>query len=237
LLDDTGNIRQQYNESDDRENSSNVTNTVEAPRDNPTQQSDAVDDTTRVPHLIDASYNLSGAHEQGRRFPNPLKRKLDDEHPRTWSFGIIEDDLSQHLPSQLVLCRIVDFFCSSKHHWIPYLHKKRLQTRVRESVHNGGLDLLLHALVATTLRHMDPDVVFLDQEQIEQQIRLSHTIVETRSLQDVAIESLQSLILIVFDHVSMQKLVFTKLLALATAHTRSHPREKQVIVIVCNLRR
>jgi hypothetical protein len=133
---------------------------------------------------------------------NPLKRKLHDMHPRSWSFDTIEDDLSQHLPSQPVLCKVVDFFCISKHHWIPYLHKKRLQTRIREVVHNAGLDLLLHALVATTLRHMDPDMLFLDQDHIEQQIRLSYTIVETRCLQDVTIESLQALILIVFDHVS-----------------------------------
>jgi hypothetical protein len=202
LLDDAGNIRPQYKAPGDAQFSPNITDTGETPRDNPRQQIDAVDDTIRSQHLDDVSYNLPDAHEEGRSLANPLKRKLHDMHPRSWSFDTIEDDLSQHLPSQPVLCKVVDFFCISKHHWIPYLHKKRLQTRIREVVHNAGLDLLLHALVATTLRHMDPDMLFLDRGHIEQQIRLSYTIVETRCLQDVTIESLQALILIVFDHVS-----------------------------------
>jgi hypothetical protein len=74
--------------------------------------------------------------------------------------------------------------------------------RVRQGTRSTNFDLLLHALVATTLRHMDPDTLFLDRDQIQQQIGLSRSMVETRSIQDVSIESLQALVLIVFDHVS-----------------------------------
>jgi hypothetical protein len=59
--------------------------------------------------------------------------------------------------------------------------------------------LVLHALVAVALRHMDPDVLFLDSDQIHQQIKVSRMIVETHALRNVTIESLQALIFLVFD--------------------------------------
>jgi hypothetical protein len=202
LIDDAGNIRPQYKDPGKDQFSSNVANTGEIPRNEHRQQNYPVDDTIRNQHSDRLSCDLPDAHGEGQSLQNPLKRKLDDVHPWIGSFEPIEDDLSQQLPSQPVLCKVIDFFCISKHHWVPYLHKKRLQTRIREGVHSVGLDLLLHALVATTLRHMDPNELFLDPDQVERQIGVSHTIVGARSLQDVTIESLQSLVLIVFDYVS-----------------------------------
>ena len=46
---------------------------------------------------------------------------------------------------------------------------------------------------------MDPNVLFLDDDQVREQVDTSRAIVETQSLRSMSIESLQALILIVFD--------------------------------------
>lgn len=204
LLDDSGNIRPQYNEfvAADSQRPAIVANTGDIPAAVLRQQTDVVDRAVQHQDEDDLLHDLSEVPERERYLLNPLKRKLDDAQPLSWSFEPDENNLLQYLPDQQVLCKVVEFFCISYHHFVPFIHKQRLKTRVREGVHSGGLDLLLHALVATTLRHMDPNLLFLDRDQIEQQIKVSRAIVETKSLQDVTIESLQSLILIVFNHVS-----------------------------------
>lgn len=140
--------------------------------------------------------------ESSRVSINPLKRKIAQPLADDWLFTLEETDIAHHLPSQPLLAKIADFFCISFHHWIPYIHKARLQTRVREGVRYAGFDLVLHALVAVVLRHMDPSEVFLDPDQVRQQIKVSRMIVETYAIREVSIESLQALIFIVFDYVS-----------------------------------
>ena len=128
-----------------------------------------------------------------------MKRKNTAPLLDNWLFPSGDIDIAQHLPSQPLLEKLVDFFCISFHHWIPYIHKKRIQTRVRQGSQDPGLVLVLHALVAVGLRHMDPSVLFLDQDQILQQIQVSRMIVETHAMRNVTIESLQALIFLVFD--------------------------------------
>jgi hypothetical protein len=49
---------------------------------------------------------------------------------------------------------------------------------------------------------MDPNVLFLDRDQVKRQVKTSRSVVEARAIQVVSVESLQALILVVFDHVS-----------------------------------
>jgi hypothetical protein len=147
------------------------------------------------------------SREDDRRTPSLLKRKFD----RPPSIDVLIEyeniEISKYLPSQPLLEKVVDFFCVSFHHWIPYIHKKRIQTKVREGYHDPGFDLVLHALVAVCLRHMSPNVLFLDRDQIVQQTKRSRLIVETHSIRSVSVESLQALIFIVFDLVSTNVLL------------------------------
>lgn len=120
----------------------------------------------------------------------------------TCSSALDGTDIAEHLPSQPLLLKVVKFFMTSFHHWIPYIHKKRLQTRVSsDGIRSEGMDLVLHALIAVSLRHMDPNEIFMDEDQIRQQTKVSRTIVETYSIRAVSIESLQALIFLVFDFV------------------------------------
>lgn len=133
---------------------------------------------------------------------NPLKRKYAQPEAERWLFATEELDLAQHLPSQGVLLKVVDFFTTSFHHWIPYLHKQRLHSKVNEGICTNGLLLVLHALVAVALRHMDPNILFMDNDQIQRQSSVSRIIVETHAVRSVSVESLQALIFVVFDYVS-----------------------------------
>ncbi|KAF5853237.1 hypothetical protein GGP41_001806 [Bipolaris sorokiniana] len=78
--------------------------------------------------------------------PNPLKRRHHTPVPESWLFPFADVDIAQHLPSQPLLEKLVDFFCISFHHWIPYIHKARLQTRVHQGSQDPGHVLVLHAL-------------------------------------------------------------------------------------------
>lgn len=133
---------------------------------------------------------------------NPLKRKYDEPDADRWFCATEEVDLAQHLPPQAVLLKVVDFFTTSFHHWIPYLHKQRLRDKVSQGICSNGLLLVLHALVAVALRHMDSNILLMDEDQVQRQSSISHIIVETHAIRSVSIESLQALIFIVFDYVS-----------------------------------
>lgn len=113
------------------------------------------------------------------------------------------DDIFDYLPSQPLLVKLVDYFCVTFHHWIPYLHKKRLQTKVCNLSRDPKLSLVLHALVAATLRHLSRDESLMCKEQVLHQTRVSRFIAETFAVKNVSLESLRALIIIVFDYVSM----------------------------------
>jgi hypothetical protein len=64
------------------------------------------------------------------------------------------------------------------------------------------LSLVLHALVAATLRHLSRDASLMGKEQVLHQTQVSRFIAETFALKNVSLESLRALIIIVFDYVS-----------------------------------
>ncbi|KAH6632952.1 fungal-specific transcription factor domain-containing protein [Boeremia exigua] len=198
LLDESGNIRPQYNGEPEHQAD------VDIPRyesranvEDPAQS----DNDVTAPPPKELPPNSVSTHE-GDTASNPLKRKYVEPEAERWLFATEELDLAQHLPSQAVLLKVVDFFTTSFHHWIPYLHKKRLQSRVSEGICSNGLLLVLHALVAVALRHMDPNVLFMDEDEIQRQSSFSRIIVETHAIRSVSVESLQALIFIVFDYLN-----------------------------------
>jgi hypothetical protein len=161
----------------------------------------------------DSQTKKNGTHEEGYIIPNneelpqSRKRKLDQPYTGSSLLELEMIETSDHLPSQPLLEKLVDYFCVSFHHWIPYLHKQKLQNSVHNGSRNPQLDLVLHALVVVTLRHVDGNVSFLDEDQILHQTRISRYIVERFAMRTVSLESLQALIMIVFDYVSFLDLV------------------------------
>lgn len=211
LLDDSGKIKPQYD--DTKEPSTGF-------RGHQADQSDLapLDQREQVACDTEASYYQPSEHPAEVRTDqrdvepelptaNALKRKLSYAHAESSLLDLEETNISQYLPDRSILSKISDFFCVSFHHWIPYIHKQRLQTRVRDGTHSAGFDLVLHALVAVALRHMDVRSLCLHESAAKEQMRISRLIVETNATRMLSVESLQAIILIVFDHVGSRPLM------------------------------
>jgi hypothetical protein len=204
LLDDAGNIRPRYRDDDAATNGHTVAHagpdTVkESPAPRVEEPPQCVAPTPKFNHIQQSTEDRSTGLEEESGAINPLKRRHEMPIAESWLLPFEDVDIAQYLPSQPLLEKIADFFCISFHHWIPYIHKARLQTRVRQGCQDPGHVLVLHALVAVALRHMDHNVIYLDNDQIVQQTRVSRMIVETHAMRNVTIESLQALIFLVFD--------------------------------------
>ncbi|KAF1911362.1 fungal-specific transcription factor domain-containing protein [Ampelomyces quisqualis] len=203
LLDDAGSIRPQFNQlvKTNRDFPSGVTRTrTESSAEH--QRTSTRAESTTPPQQHGLQQNQISNSDQETESANPLKRKFEPSRPEVWPLELDDIDVSLHLPDQGVLIQVVDFFCVSFHHWMPHLHKQRLQTRVRQGTRDAAFDLIIHAVVAIGLRHLSPTVLFLDSDQIQKQIKISRVIVETMSMREVSTESLQALTLIVFEHLS-----------------------------------
>lgn len=214
LLDESGKVRPQYNEDarqkdegDTPQNGSRASGEVIAAAPQNEQA------------LPPPQESLPATTGEDAAIKHSLKRKYTDADDERWFFATEELDLAQHLPSQGVLLKVVDFFTTSFHHWIPYLHKQRLHNKVNEGMCSNGLLLVLHALVAVALRHMDPNVLLMDNDHIQRQSRVSRTIVETHAIRSVSVESLQALIFIVFDYVSTDWNLLSRKLILCSSMT------------------
>jgi hypothetical protein len=212
LLDDAGNIRPQYNDALQVEDACSVKDTNHMTDSTTNQQQPDTNTESNDNYQRDDGQIATRLDTPAQEtvVSNPLKRKFDEANAENWLLEDENIDIGLYLPDQSVLAKIVDFFCVSFHHWIPYIHKQRLQTRVRQGVHSPEFDLVLHALVAVGMRHLSPSILCLDHTQIQQQIRTSRSIVENLAIQTVSVESLQALILIVFDHVSYPRIHSTQ---------------------------
>ncbi|EDU40866.1 conserved hypothetical protein [Pyrenophora tritici-repentis Pt-1C-BFP] len=202
LLDDKGEIRTQFKDDGATANNHTVSpGHSDAAREVTPRVEEVVRSAEPPPEyrrLAKATENVTGVREENVA-SNPLKRRLEMPVSENRLFPFENVDIAEHLPPQPLLEKVADFFCVSFHHWIPYIHKKRLQDRVRQGSQEAGHVLVLHALVAVTLRHMDANVLFMDGDQISQQTRVSRMIVETHAMRNVTIESLQALVFLVFD--------------------------------------
>lgn len=175
----------------------------------PTEQKIGLDATTPgTVHLDDGSKSVVAQPlrppqpQADARQTNPRKRRLAESVFATSLVELENIDIVEHLPSQQLLVNLVKYFCTSFHHWIPYLHKQRLCDTVTGARPEARSDLLLHALVAVTLRHMDRQSIEMGEDEIVRQTNISRFIVETLALKTMSLESLQALVMIVFDYVS-----------------------------------
>ncbi|KAF2036470.1 hypothetical protein EK21DRAFT_95750 [Setomelanomma holmii] len=202
LLDEAGNVRPQYN---DGLYAGNGGSANAADRARPAAQVEQHDHVVDQPYHYQQPIATPREHAEEQGIPpnsNPLKRKSDILLDGSWPLDLDSIESSQHLPNEPILSRVAEYFCMSFHHWIPYLHKQRLQTRIRNGLHSEGFDLVLHALLAVALRHMDAASLFLDDDQIQRQISISRLIVETQAIRSVTVESLQAVIFVVFDYLN-----------------------------------
>ncbi|PSK46584.1 hypothetical protein B9Z65_5552 [Elsinoe australis] len=149
-------------------------------------------------------------HDQARQVrthrtePSPIrgvKRKASDvEHVAT--------DHSSHatympsaLPAREIVIELVDYFCLSFHHWIPFVNKPRLRANVRKDIWSPALHHLLHAIVAGCLPHVDASAFEL-RGNVQDVIEQCRSMVLQRAIAELSVESLQSLVIIVLDYLN-----------------------------------
>ena len=106
---------------------------------------------------------------------------------------------SGELPSRRVLNAVTDKYFATIHHWIPMLHERRFRARMDDMEDSRNLKILFHAIIATTLKHVNPHEVGLDSMEVDDQIRASTAMVITHALDGISVENAQSLIMLCFE--------------------------------------
>ncbi|KIX05711.1 uncharacterized protein Z518_03683 [Rhinocladiella mackenziei CBS 650.93] len=128
------------------------------------------------------------------------KRKADQLDGSPSQFSSQEtNNLMQGLPPRAVLVKIVDYFCLSFHHWIPFLHKARSQAEVRRRELTADFVLVLHALVAVVLPHLDVEDVQMEVGAVRHQMKTSRDLVMQHAMDNMSLQGLQALVILVFD--------------------------------------
>lgn len=113
-----------------------------------------------------------------------------------------QNGLVEALPAREILIQIVDHFCISFHHWIPFLHKAKCQAEVQRAEISPNFAPILHALVAVVLPRMSELGPRMDHEQIHRQTRVSKNLALQFSVMNASLRSLQTLLILVFEQVS-----------------------------------
>ncbi|KAJ2975122.1 hypothetical protein NQ176_g5697 [Zarea fungicola] len=158
------------------------------------------------PQYGHANYQQNSDQRHGHvHAPNPhysRKRKYHDlptptPQPSTW------DHLDNHasfLPATEIMTDILHAYFSTVHHWIPFIHQKRLLRRLQDPTEATKLSVLLHAITVTAIRQVKLVDFPMDHAAIEQQIRVSRNIVMLNAFNGLCVENLQALALVAFDH-------------------------------------
>jgi hypothetical protein len=129
------------------------------------------------------------------------RQRTNEMHP-----NLCEDDDSEHsLPPSDLLDAIIDIHFKTVHHWVPILHETRFRAKLANPDERNRLAVLLHSLVAISIRYVDLDRFDLGRVHVERQIRTSRRVVTLHAMQSLTVDNLQALIFLAFDYVSCQK--------------------------------
>ncbi|KAJ5798284.1 uncharacterized protein N7503_007580 [Penicillium pulvis] len=126
------------------------------------------------------------------------RRRTNDMDPNSWT----EDDGLPPPPPLHLLDSIVDIHFRTVHHWVPILHEARFLAKLADADERNRLAVLLHSLVAVSIKYLDVDKVELGHINVDRQIRLSRKVVMLHAMQSVSVENMQALIFLAFDYVS-----------------------------------
>lgn len=111
-------------------------------------------------------------------------------------------DTLSALPEPRLLDAVLDTYFAKIHPWVPLIHEGRFRARLENPQERLKYDVVLHALVAITLKHVSFENYGLGRADAVRQIRLSRNVVMLSGMGNLSVENLQALVLITFDHVS-----------------------------------
>jgi hypothetical protein len=140
---------------------------------------------------------------RGERPPQKRKRSLLDHESleQTWN-NAKEEMVTSALPSTRVLDRVVDAFFSIVHPWIPFLHQSRFKEQLEDPQKQPGLEIILHALVSATMKHLKEEDVGMSRSEMAREVRISRNVVMLTAMDNLTIENIQALIVVAFYDVA-----------------------------------
>jgi hypothetical protein len=158
-------------------------------------------DLSETSETIVAQYASEDALQPQSQIPfspsNKRRRKNDTE--------LIETDdlagLSTSLPSAEVLEAVIDAYFLLLQPWIPIFHEKRFRRRLNHPEKKYDLEVVLHAMVVATLKHVDCRAIGIDLGEIESICERSRKIVVLTAMDELYVENLQALVIICFEDV------------------------------------
>ena len=86
-------------------------------------------------------------------------------------------DPAEALPSRDVIETVVTQYFATIHHWLPMIHERRLRARLNDAEESKDLHILIHAMIATALRHVKSNDARIAPEEIHAQVRISTNVV------------------------------------------------------------
>ena len=114
-------------------------------------------------------------------------------------------DLSASLPPPEVLGAVIDLFFSLVQPWIPIFHEKRFRQRLKNPAKKYNLEVVLHAMVVATLKHVDPRETTANLRDIESICERSRKIVVLTAMDGLCVENLQALVIVCFEDVRLHR--------------------------------
>jgi hypothetical protein len=154
----------------------------------------------RDPLLNDESHVDSGPQISLSR---KRKRQAQDygSLSESWDLAEYTNTLSA-LPLQRVLDAMLDTYFKGIHPWVPLIHEARFRARLEDNDKRLKYCIVLHALVAITMKHVRFEEYGMSKKEAICQIRRSRNIVMLSGMNSLSVENLQALVLIAFDYVS-----------------------------------
>ncbi|CAK7202349.1 hypothetical protein SEUCBS139899_005072 [Sporothrix eucalyptigena] len=122
------------------------------------------------------------------------------------------------LPALPLLKAIVEAHFQTVHHWVPILHSTRFRAALTDPRERRRRSVLIHALVAMSIKYVDLAAFGLTSRQVARQIRLSRRAVQLNALDGLSFVNAQALIFLAFDY--MGSGLITKAWPIVAALTR-----------------
>lgn len=95
---------------------------------------------------------------------------------------------------------VIQSYFSTIHPWLPCVHEPSFTARLENiDSHDEKLDLLIHAIICVTIKHLKPEDLDLDEAERNRQGRISRDVVRRIAMADMSVESLQALVIVASD--------------------------------------
>ncbi len=126
----------------------------------------------------------------------PKRRRVE---PAAAAMPVLPGLTTSELPPQEVLDAVVTRYFATIHHWMPLLHEIRFRKRLKDESHDERLTIILHAMVATTLKHIDTSSLAIESQSIDCRVQRSTMYVLMEASNSLSVEICQALAMLCFE--------------------------------------